>query len=132
MTARFADTSYFLALLIPNDENHAAAVRMGGWEGRLVTTEWVLLEVGNFLAPRRSRRIFPQLAQALARDPRVNMVLASHETLLRATELYESRQDKDWSLTDCTSFIVMGDSGITESLTADHHFQQAGFAVLLP
>ena len=42
-------------------------------------------------------------------------------------ELYESRLDKDWSLTDCVSFAVMTQRGLTEALTADHHFEQAGF-----
>jgi predicted nucleic acid-binding protein len=42
-------------------------------------------------------------------------------------DLYESRLDKDWSLTDCVSFAVMTQRGLTEALTADHHFEQAGF-----
>ena len=42
-------------------------------------------------------------------------------------ELYTSRTDKDWSLTDCLSFAVMNQRGLLESLTADHHFEQAGF-----
>ena len=49
----------------------------------------------------------------------------------RRIQLYETRPDKAWSLTDCMSFIVMRDGGLTEALTADHHFEQAGFTVLL-
>ena len=45
--------------------------------------------------------------------------------------LYHSRTDKDWSLTDCISFVVMSQHGITGALTGDHHFEQAGFKVLL-
>ena len=60
MTARFVDTSYFLAILLPNDENHAAAVELANWRGSLVTTDQVLVETGNFLAPQRSRRVFAQ------------------------------------------------------------------------
>ena len=45
--------------------------------------------------------------------------------------LYANRTDKDWSLTDCISFVVMNERGITDALTGDHHFEQAGFAALL-
>jgi hypothetical protein len=45
--------------------------------------------------------------------------------------LYRARPDKDWSLTDCISFVVMKARGITEALTGDHHFEQAGFVALL-
>ena len=45
--------------------------------------------------------------------------------------LYFSRPDKDWSLTDCISFVIMQREGITEALTGDHHFEQAGFNILL-
>ncbi len=131
MIARFADTSYFLALLIPNDENHAAAVRLSAWTGPLVTTDWVLVETGNFLAPQQSRRIFTQFVRAMVAEPRITVVPASLKILQRGLELYESRPDKDWSLTDCTSFIVMSDKGIADALSADHHFEQAGFTILL-
>jgi len=46
-------------------------------------------------------------------------------------ELYARRPDKSWSLTDCISFVVMTDRGLTEALTGDHHFEQAGFRALL-
>jgi len=49
----------------------------------------------------------------------------------RGINLYAQRPDKEWSLTDCISFVVMSDRGITEALTGDHHFEQAGFRALL-
>lgn len=42
-------------------------------------------------------------------------------------DLYETRSDKDWSLTDCVSFAVMTEHKLSDALTADHHFEQAGF-----
>ncbi|HTK76461.1 MAG TPA: hypothetical protein VL371_14445 [Gemmataceae bacterium] len=51
------------------------------------------------------------------------------EILMRATDLFSRRMDKDWSLTDCISFVVMTDRGIRTALTGDHHFQQAGFEI---
>jgi hypothetical protein len=49
----------------------------------------------------------------------------------QGVELYSERPDKGWSLTDCISFIVMRHHGVTQALTGDHHFEQAGFIALL-
>ena len=53
------------------------------------------------------------------------------DTFARGFDLYARRPDKSWSLTDCISFVVMTDRGLTEALTGDHHFEQAGFRALL-
>jgi uncharacterized protein len=45
--------------------------------------------------------------------------------------MFAARSDKRWSLTDCISFVVMQERGLTEALTADRHFEQAGFSILL-
>ena len=50
---------------------------------------------------------------------------------MRGVALYAERPDKDWSLTDCISFVVMRTMDITEALTGDRHFEQAGFTALL-
>ena len=128
--SRFVDTSYFLALLIPNDENHAAAVAIAT-EGRelLITTDFVLIEVANHLSPPPSRGVFARFFYAISNEPRMNIVAASREWMRRGTDLYNARSDKGWSLTDCISFEVMREHGLTEALTADHHFTQAGFSI---
>ena len=132
MTAQFADTSYFLALLIPNDENHAKAVALANQlRAPLVTTDWVIVEVGNHLSPQKSRGIFSRFLQLLQADPRMHVVECSRELLQKGLGLFQARSEKGWSVTDCISFVVMQEQGLTESLTADHHFEQAGFQILL-
>jgi len=49
----------------------------------------------------------------------------------RALSRYEERIDKDWSLTDCASFLIMEAEGMGAALTHDQHFAQAGFQALL-
>ncbi|HPD16494.1 MAG TPA: PIN domain-containing protein [Planctomycetota bacterium] len=131
--AIFADAYYLLALLNPRDQDHKVAVELGrSLAGVLVTTEAVLLEVGDGLAAPQDRRTTAAYIKRLWADPRVVVVPTDHELLQRAVALYETRQDKDWGLTDCVSFVVMQDTGIREALTGDAHFEQAGFRILFP
>ena len=56
---------------------------------------------------------------------------AAIDDLQRALDLYAHARDKTWGLVDCATFIVMRDRGLTTALTADRHFEQAGFQVLM-
>lgn len=132
MSPCFADSSYFLAILIPDDANHEAAINLADHMTQpVITTEFVVLEVGNFLSPTPVRNKFATFLRVLREDPNTTVVPASPELLRRGIGLFLARPDKAWSVTDCTSFEVMREHGITDALTADHHFEQAGFVALL-
>ena len=132
MSAFFADTSFYYALLSPSDQYHEAAVRLSAQvRGLIVTTEFVLLELGNAISAPRGRQMFVRFVEALRRDDQVKVVPASERLFDEALQLYAARKDKTWSLTDCTSFVVMQEEGLSEALSADRHFEQAGFTVLL-
>jgi len=90
-----------------------------------------MLELGDFLCDAPNRAVFERMHRMLSGNTRVEIVPISQTILDRAAGLYFARRDKDWSLTDCTSFIIMADRGITDALTGDHHFVQAGFRALL-
>jgi predicted nucleic acid-binding protein len=128
----FADTYYFVAMLSPSGEAHRRALaRSAGRQGRLVTTAWVLTEVANSLHRVGDRSIFVETLHELRSDPDV-LILPPDSALFEAgLSLYAARPDKEWSLTDCISFVVMQQMSITEALTGDHHFEQAGFQALL-
>ena len=64
-------------------------------------------------------------------DSSAVVVPAETDLFRRGLDLYHNRPDKEWSLTDSISFVVMKDRGLTEALTGDHHFEQAGFVALL-
>ena len=74
---------------------------------------------------------FCRTVDTLRANPRVTIVPFSDVLFDEGIELYRRRPDKGWSLTDCISFVVMTDEGLSESLTADRHFEQAGFVALL-
>jgi predicted nucleic acid-binding protein len=98
---------------------------------RLVTTQAILLEIGNALSKQRYRAAAIQLLESLHTDPSVEVVSLTDGLYRLAFSLFKQRKDKEWGLVDCISFIVMQDRGITDALTADAHFQQAGFRALL-
>jgi uncharacterized protein len=128
----FADTSFYVALFSPGDVHHEAAVRLAQALRRaVVVTEFVLLELANALARASSRKLFVDLLPRLRANPNVKIVSVSADLFDRGVARFAARPDKDWSLTDCISFVVMEEEGITEALTADHHFEQAGFIALL-
>jgi len=98
---------------------------------KVTTTTGVLLEIGNSLAKPHVRPYAGQAIESLLRDPSVEVVQLNNELFARALELYQRRSDKEWGLVDCVSFVVMSDRGLTEALTSDEHFEQAGFIALL-
>ena len=135
MTEVFLDAAYAIALSAINDRYHETAVGLAEWleaEGtRLVTTRAVLLEIGNALSKQRYRHAAAELLTALEEDPNVEIISLSDDLYERALQYFRNRQDKEWGITDCISFIVMQDRGLTGALTTDEHFQQAGFRALL-
>lgn len=132
MSAVFADSFYFLARLNRDDEAHERAVRLGTQEARpIVTTGWVLTELGDAMSSSANRPAFLGLLEVLQSSPDARIIPASAEFFDRGVQLYAKRPDKEWSLTDCISFVVMMDEKITDALTGDHHFEQAGFRALL-
>lgn len=131
----FLDTAYAIALSVESDAHHERAVeiaeRLEDEKTRLVTTRAVLLEIGNALSKKLYRAAAAELLDALEQDSQVEIVSLSNEIYKRAFELFKNRADKDWGLIDCVSFVVMRERGLTEALTTDEHFEQAGFRALL-
>jgi predicted nucleic acid-binding protein len=107
MSKVFADTFYFLALLNKNDEAHDKAVEHSAKIDKLVTTEWVLTELADGLASSRHRNMFLQTRQELLADEDVRVVSLDPQVYEEGIQLYAGRPDKQWSLTDCLSFVVM-------------------------
>ncbi len=127
MRAYFADTHYFIALLNREDEGHERArERSESLDRPLVTTEWVLVEVGDAMSSPPNRLRFTELTDFLRSTAAVRIIPASSDDFDNGFGFYRRCPDKDWSLTDCISFVVMERHGLTEALTADHHFAQAG------
>ncbi len=132
MNAVFADTFYFLAMGNPDDDAHAKALALTQTlTAPVVTTAWVLTEVGDASAQPKFRSAFLDLWNQLRANPKITIVPATQSLFERGIDLFAHRLDKPWSLTDCISFVVMTEHRLTDVLTGDHHFEQAGFRALL-
>jgi uncharacterized protein len=129
----FADTLYWLALFVTDDEWTEAARSVDFSGVSLVTTEEVLSEFLTAVCARGdySRRLACRLVREILDDPDVEVVIQSHESFLAGLALYERRADKQYSLTDCISMNVMRQQRVREVLTHDRHFSQEGFVRLL-
>jgi predicted nucleic acid-binding protein len=124
----FLDTSYILALVNTRDRFHERARATSRQVSpRFVTTEAVLVEVGNSLAQEKWRPLGVKTLDWLRHSPDIEIVAVDSSLLDRATALYGARMDKEWGLTDCISFVVMQERGLTNALAADRHFVQAAF-----
>lgn len=127
----FADAWFYLAILDVGDQHHDRALEwLRNFEGRIVTTRWVLIEVANGLSAPRFRARVSTLLTNLERNRKVTIISGSDPLYHAGRALFDSRPDKAWSLTDCISFVVMEREGLREALTGDRHFEQAGFVAL--
>ena len=132
MSSVFADTGFFLALINPRDQYHRSAAELNfRLSVPLVTTAWVLLEFANAISASRVRERFEQVLVRLRSESDAKIIAPEPDLFDQGCKLYFSRSDKQWSLTDCISFIVMEREGLTDALTGDRHFEQAGFHALL-
>lgn len=135
MNRFFLDTAYAIALSNPTDQHHARAkalarqLRLQG--AKFITTRAVMIEIANSFAKQRYRNATIKILKAIEADKSIEKIAISDELYKQAFQLYCERPDKEWGLTDCISFVVMKDRGLTDALTADTHFKQAGFNVLL-
>ena len=133
--AVFADTAYWIAMSDNRDELHQRALlattQVGS--GRIITSELVLVEFLDGMSRRgtHNRQLAVATVRRLITDPNLDIVPMSTEQFGKALELYGTRLDHRWSLTDCASFLIMQDLGIQSALAEDHHFVQAGFRALM-
>lgn len=137
MKSVFADTGFWIVLLNSRDFfHHQAVVLYQSLETRqvhVVTSEMVLTELMNFFAKFgvKTRRGITNAVIQMQQNVNITVIPQTNTQFRKALELYQQREDKSWSLTDCSSFLMMEKLGIVDALAHDKHFEQAGFKTLL-
>ena len=131
MEPRFLDTGYVLALELANDINHRAALQH--WQSLaqalppLITTSYVFDEIMTFFNSRGFHSKAVRVGSNLLRSPSVELIHVDEALFYEGWAYFQKRQDKEYSLTDCISFVGMQQRGISRAFAFDHHFTQAGF-----
>lgn len=131
----FLDTSGLIALTNTDDHWHARAKLV--WHDllrqkrTLVTSSLILIELADGLAKVNFRSVAVRLADALNASLNIEIIRASEAVEAAGWKLYRERTDKDWGMTDCVSFSIMTERAISDAFGLDHHFEQAGFRLLI-
>lgn len=135
MRTVFADAGYWIALFNPRDRLHIRAIKVSQAKRGcpIITSQMALTEFLNHYAAMGEifRQQAVQVVRSLEKNRGVEIVKQTEDQFTAALALYEQRPDKGWGLTDCASFLIMQERGITEALAYDDHFRQAGFIALL-
>ena len=131
-TKIFADTWFFVALINKRDQYHQKALELSEeYENYpLITTDAVFLEVGNALSNNYKNEAVELIESFLESDD-VEVIRLNPDLFDEALSLYKKHQDKSWGLVDCISFVVIKRYEVTQALTFDRHFIQAGFQALM-
>jgi len=138
MKTVFIDTAGWLALGNKSDQWHSRAVdvyqEIAQERWHRLTTDAVIIEVCNALRKPSLRPLALALVDNIYKAERLGYLEIVHVTpnlLHQGLVRFREREDKDWSLTDCISFVLMEQRRVSRALTTDHHFEQAGFERLL-
>lgn len=131
MSTIFLDTSYIIALETADDQHHDVA--LAHWQNLtrslplLVTTSYVFDEIVTFFNSRNRHAKAVEIGNRLLRSSLIDLVHVDEILFYTGWDYFQQYQDKQYSLTDCISFIVMQEREISVALTFDRHFTQAGF-----
>lgn len=135
MTAVFADSWAWIVLFNRQDQYHKEALQV--WQDLLrekrsiITSEFVWIETLNAMSLPGMRGAAIRGMDRVRGSEAVKTVGMDAAHLQRGLDLYRARTDKGWSLTDCISFVIMEEQGLSEAFTGDRHFEQCGFRILL-
>lgn len=137
MNNMFVDTSGWAELIDAGLPHHAKCVKLYHQlcreQRKLITSNYVMTELVALLASplRFPRRQIITVVQNLKQAPHLEIIHIDKLLDSQSWQLFSQREDKHWSLVDCSSFVIMRQQGLWEALTTDPHFEQAGFTRLL-
>ncbi len=129
----FLDTAFILAYIFKDDKFNSNAIKLKEEikikNIEVITTELILIELANSLSKLRFRKEAILTINELRKATKVLEV--DNRMLKNAWGLFTSREDKEWGIIDCFSFIAMQEYEVKQALSTDKHFEQAGFEILL-
>ncbi len=131
----YVDTAALIALGNKTDSLHRLAnqinQRLIAEQYTFLTTNAVILELANAFSRVRYKPLVISLIEAIQQSPKWHYLTIDETLMAQGLSLFKQQLDKDWSLTDCLGIHLARRFQITEIFTTDHHFEQAGFKILL-
>lgn len=131
----FVDTSAWVALKHRGDALWQTATSLNRsllvTGARYITSNFVLDEAYTLLRMRAGHHIAVELGEEIRASRLLQIVHVEPVIEEAAWQLFKRYDDKDFSFTDCTSFVIMRDQQTREAFTNDHHFEQMGYHILL-
>lgn len=131
----FVDTVALIALSNQRDDLHEQTREMQKQLAlmpiRFVTTNLIISEFCNAFSSIKFRHIAIKLVDSILKSQRWHYVHIDEVIMQQSYVLYKEMVDKNWGLVDCSSIVIARQMQINEVFTADHHFEQAGFQILL-
>ena len=131
----FVDSFAWIAAINKSDNYHEISLRileeLLNKQAKLITTDYVVVETINALSKVKFRKTVIEFIDKLRKSPNVQIVKITDEIYNNAWTLYQQRMDKDWGITDCTSFEVMQMFNIRKAFTGDKHFEQTGYSLIV-
>lgn len=130
----FVDTSAFFAIISTRDSNHNTAVsimrQLTTQPCQLLTTNFIIAEAHALLLTRLGRQVALQFLDNMdASSTTIIRVSAADEQ--KAKAMLRQFDDKNFSLTDGTSFSIMERLKTNEAFAFDQNFSQYGLHVLI-
>jgi uncharacterized protein len=129
----FVDTSAWFASIVPSDSDHQTAVQWLQQNSQsLWTTDYVVDETLTLLRARHERNRALSLGSAFFSGALAKLYYLSEEDIQQTWQVFRQFSDKNWSFTDCSSKVVIGNLKINQAFSFDHHFHQFGSTQVLP
>ena len=132
----FADTSALYAFVDKNDANHVVAreavTRLARAGRRIVATDYIITEAINLANARGGAAVAIRVLDLIEQSAGIRVEWIGVDRFDAAKAFFRRHSDHGYSFTDCTSFVVMRELRLTEALTTDHHFVEAGFRSPIP
>jgi len=127
----FADTSFFVAFYNKRDKNHFQAREfIRNTSIFFIISDYIFDEFLTVLLARGHKILSTEAGENILKDKNICLLKIDSEIFQKAWEIYRNFKDKNWSFTDCTSYVLMKNLSVDTALSFDEHFKQFGFKIL--
>ncbi len=135
MSKIFVDTSAWVALKDKSDKHNQKAIELNKElllnKNRYFTSNYIIDETLTLILMKLNHNTAIEFGEEIRNSKLIEIIYLDKELEEDSWQFFKKYSDKNFSFTDCSSFIIMKKFGIQKAFSSDHHFEQAGFIKLL-